>query len=94
MPTYIALMVLYYYSWIVIIYIVLSNLVAFNIVNMSNPIVSGLLRGLSQMVEPFCAPIRRILPDFGALDFSPMVLVILINFLVGFIQRPVWPFSV
>ncbi|MDB5691648.1 MAG: osmotic-shock protein [Alphaproteobacteria bacterium] len=69
-------------AWIVIIVqIVLSWLVAFNIVNTYNPFVRGLLRGLGRMTEPVYRPIRRILPDFGGVDFSPMVVLLLIALL-------------
>ncbi len=64
--------------WIIIIQAVLSWLVAFNIVNTNNDLVRQVLYGLSQLTEPLYRPIRRIMPDFGALDFSPMVVILLI----------------
>jgi YggT family protein len=71
-------------AWIVIFaQVILSWLVAFNIVNTYNPFVRGLLRGLGRMTEPLYRPIRRILPDFGGVDFSPMVVLLVI----GLLQR-------
>jgi YggT family protein len=63
--------------------VILSWLVAFHIVNTYNPFVRGLLRGLEKLTEPLYRPIRRILPDFGGIDFSPMVVLLLI----GLLQR-------
>ncbi|MEA3001523.1 MAG: YggT family protein [Sphingomonadales bacterium] len=75
---------LLYAAWIVIVVqIILSWLVVFRIVNTYNPLVRGLLRGLERMTEPLYRPIRRILPDFGGLDFSPIVVFLVI----GLLQR-------
>jgi YggT family protein len=67
--------------WIIIIQAVLSWLVAFNVVNTSNEMVRQVLTALSRMTEPFYRPIRRIMPDFGALDFSPLVILLIIQIL-------------
>ena len=67
--------------WLIIIQAVLSWLVAFNVVNTSNDFVRQLLTALDRMTEPLYRPIRRIMPDFGALDFSPMVVLLLIYIL-------------
>ena len=68
-------------QWIIIIQAVLSWLVAFNVVNTSNDFVRQVLFALSRMTEPVYRPIRRVLPDFGALDFSPLVVLLLIQIL-------------
>jgi YggT family protein len=67
--------------WIIIIQAILSWLVAFNVVNTSNDFVRQVLYALSRMTEPFYRPIRRIMPDFGALDFSPLVVLLIIQIL-------------
>lgn len=67
--------------WIIIIQAVLSWLVAFNVVNMQNDFVRQVLYALSRMTEPLYRPIRRIMPDFGALDFSPLVVLLIIQIL-------------
>ena len=64
--------------WIIIIQAILSWLVAFNVVNTHNDFVRQLLYALGRMTEPLYRPIRRILPDFGALDLSPMVVILII----------------
>ncbi len=67
--------------WIIIIQAILSWLVAFNVVNTHNDFVRQLLYALDRMTEPLYRPIRRILPDFGALDLSPMVVLLVIYIL-------------
>ena len=67
--------------WIIIIQAVLSWLVAFNVVNTHNDFVRQLLYALGRLTEPLYRPIRRILPDFGALDFSPLVVLLVIQIL-------------
>jgi YggT family protein len=64
--------------WIVVVQAILSWLVAFNVINTYNQFVRSLLNALDRMTTPIYRPIRRILPDFGGLDFSPMVVLLLI----------------
>jgi YggT family protein len=64
--------------WIIVIQMVLSWLVAFNVINTQNDFVRGLMRGLDRILEPIYRPIRKVLPDFGGLDFSPMVVIIVL----------------
>jgi YggT family protein len=64
--------------WIIVIQMILSWLVAFNVINTYNDFVRGLMRGLDRMTEPLYRPIRKVLPDFGGLDFSPMVIIIVL----------------
>lgn len=60
---------------IFIVQMVLSVLVAFNVVNMYNEFVRRLMEALDKLTQPMLRPIRRLLPDMGGLDFSPMVLI-------------------
>jgi YggT family protein len=64
--------------WIIVVQMILSWLVAFNVINTYNDFVRGLLKGLDRITEPVYRPIRRILPDFGGLDFSPMVVLLVL----------------
>lgn len=64
--------------WIIIVQAILSWLVAFNVINTHNQFVRSLLNALDRMTAPLYRPLRRILPDFGGLDFSPMVIILLI----------------
>jgi YggT family protein len=69
------------YIWILVGSAVLSWLVAFNVVNTRNPAVAMVTDVLYRLTEPVLAPIRRILPDFGGLDISPVVLILLLIFI-------------
>jgi len=60
---------------LVIVQFVLSLLIAFNVVNMQNQFVEGLWRAINALLDPILRPIRRILPDTGMIDFSPLVLI-------------------
>jgi YggT family protein len=68
--------------WLVTIIIIgqaiLSWLVAFNVINTHNDFVRSLLYALDRMTAPLYRPIRRILPDFGGIDFSPMVVLLIL----------------
>ena len=71
--------------WIIIIQAVMSWLVAFNVINTHNDFVRSVLYALDRMTEPLYRPIRRILPDFGALDLSPMVVLLIIIILRDYV---------
>jgi len=64
------------YVWVVIAGAVLSWLIAFNVVDPRNQIVGTIGNILHRVTEPVLAPIRRILPDLGGIDLSPVVLII------------------
>jgi YggT family protein len=64
--------------WIIIVQAILSWLIAFNVINTHNDFVRSVWTGLQRLTEPLYRPIRRILPDFGALDLSPLVVLLLI----------------
>lgn len=61
---------------LVIVQFVLSLLISFNVVNMHNQFVAALWTAINALLEPILRPIRKIMPDTGAIDFSPMVLII------------------
>lgn len=67
---------------VVIVQFVLSLLISFNVVNMHNNAVAAIWKALNAILEPLLRPIRRIMPDTGAIDFSPMVLIIGLNLLM------------
>lgn len=64
--------------WILVVQFVLSILIAFNVINTYNDFVASLWNGLRTITEPVYRPIRRILPVTSGIDFSPMVVIILI----------------
>jgi YggT family protein len=65
--------------WIIIIQVVLSWLVAFNVLNTSSQGLRAFVEALERITAPIYRPIRKVLPDFGGIDFSPLVLLILIQ---------------
>jgi YggT family protein len=67
--------------WIIMIQVVLSWLFAFNVINHHNQFMNQFVRGLDSITEPIYRPIRRILPDFGGLDFAPLVVLLIIQIL-------------
>lgn len=64
---------------LVIVQFVLSLLVAFNVINMHSQWVSAIWRSINALLDPLLRPIRRLMPDTGAIDFSPLVLIVLLN---------------
>jgi YggT family protein len=72
-------MVLQLLVWIIIAQAIISWLVAFNVVNTSSNFVRTLLSTLDRLTEPLYRPIRRIMPDFGGIDLSPIVLILAIQ---------------
>src|SRR4051794_30516162 len=69
------------YVWILIAAVILSWLVAFNIINRQNDIVRQVTYALYRLTEPVLGPIRRFLPDLGGLDISPVIAIIVIYFI-------------
>ena len=66
-------------STVIIVQFVLSLLLAFNVVNYSNKVVYSIWTSLNAILDPMLRPIRRRMPDTGAIDFSPLVLLLLIR---------------
>ncbi len=61
--------------WIVIIHIIMSWLINFEVINLRQPFVWQVWRGLNAITGPVYRPIRRVLPDMGGLDFSPIIVL-------------------
>lgn len=66
-------------SIIVIVQVIMSLLISFNVINIHQPFIRSVYEVLERLTEPLYRPIRRILPDLGMIDFSPWVLLILIR---------------
>ena len=79
--------ILQLYIYVIIAMVVMSWLVAFGIVNRSNPYVRQFSYVLDRLTEPVFRPIRRILPDLGGLDISPVIVLLGIMFLQRFIPE-------
>jgi YggT family protein len=61
---------------------ILSILISFNVVNFSNNFVQSLWQALNAILDPILNPIRRILPRMGMIDFSPLILLMLLKIVV------------
>ena len=66
-------------TWIIIIQVVLSWLFVFNVLNTSSHGVRTFAVAIDRLTAPIYRPIRRIMPDFGGIDFSPLVILVLIQ---------------
>ena len=66
-------------AWIIIIQVILSWLFAFNVLNTGSVGLRRFVDALDRLTAPLYRPIRAVLPDFGGIDFSPLVLLLLIK---------------
>lgn len=66
-------------AWIIIIQAIFSWLIAFNVINTYNQFVRSVNHALDVITKPIYRPIRRFLPDMGGIDFSPLVVLIIIK---------------
>ena len=78
---YLVLQILKLFTYIVVANVIISWLIAFNILNTQNRFVYALLELTYRLTEPFLRRIRRFLPNLGALDISPIILLLLIWFI-------------
>ncbi|MDE2355787.1 MAG: YggT family protein [Alphaproteobacteria bacterium] len=76
---YILLMVLEVAVWLVIANVIISWLVAFDVINLRNRTVYRLAGAIDQVTRPVLRPIQRVLPAMGGIDFSPFVFLILVE---------------
>ena len=77
--------------WLIILSAVFSWLYAFNVVNPRNQFVGTIGTALMRITEPALRPIRRILPDLGGIDISPIILLLIIFFIRQFILTTIAP---
>ena len=78
---YLVLQILKLYSYVVIANVVLSWLIAFNVLNTQNRLVYSILELSYRLTDPILNKIRRFLPNLGTLDISPIILLLLIWFI-------------
>jgi YggT family protein len=71
---------------VVIVQFVLGLLITFNVVNMQNDAVAAVWKAVNAILDPLLRPIRRILPDTGMIDLSPMVLIIGLSILIRIVS--------
>ena len=69
------------YIWLIIINVILSWLVAFNVLNTQNRFVFAVLKATHQLTDPVLNKIRRFIPNLGSIDISPVILILLLIFI-------------
>ena len=83
--------VLTLYLWAVILAAVFSNLIAFNVLDQRNRLVWTIADVLDRITEPALRPIRSVLPNFGGIDLSPIVLILLLWALRMLLMQDIYP---
>jgi YggT family protein len=85
------LILLQMYMYIVIAAVILSWLIAFNVINTRNQIVAMIADFLYRVTEPVFRPIRNFLPNLGGIDFSPLIVLLIIYVLQRYISDYIYP---
>ena len=78
-------------TWLVIASAIMSWLVAFGVVNMRNQFIRMVVDTLYRLTEPMLRPIRRMLPNLGGVDISPIILLLGLFFVREALRYYVWP---
>ncbi len=89
-PLQLILSVVYF---VMIVHIIMSWLINFQVLNLHQPIVSQIWTGLNRLLEPIYQPIRRILPDTRPLDLAPLVALIIVISLRAYVLPVIFGFA-
>ena len=79
------------YQWVIIAAVIFSWLIAFNVMNPHNEVVRNIWYAINVLTEPLLRPIRRLMPDMGGLDISPIILLLGCYFVQGVIYNVLIP---
>ena len=79
------------YTWVLIASAIFSWLYAFNVINSGNQFVNAIGTFLYNVTEPVLRPIRRIMPDLGGIDISPIIVLLIIFFLRSLLWTTLYP---
>jgi YggT family protein len=82
--------IIWIYIYILIAWVVMSWLVAFNVVNTRHPFVNSVVRFLHLVTAPALRPIQRVVPLIGGIDLSPIILVLILGFIQRLVIQYVW----
>ena len=82
-----------FYGWIVIANVVISWLIAFNVLDTNNVFIYNILDFTYRLTDPFLRKIRAFLPNLGAFDISPIILLVLIEALKIFMFKYIYPYT-
>ena len=83
---------LWFYFYLVFAAVIMSWLIAFNVVNTRNQFVSSVAEFLYRITEPLLAPIRSVMPNLGGLDISPIILILIIMLIQRVISYYIYPY--
>jgi YggT family protein len=67
--------------WIIFAQVIISWLIVFKVINLQSGVVRSIIDALDRITGPIYRPIRKLLPDFGGIDFSPLVVILVIIFI-------------
>ena len=84
---YIIYQILNLYKYSVIVYVIISMLISFNVINIKNQFISIIMNLLFKLIEPSLKIIRRVVPNFGSIDITPVILIILIESILYIITK-------
>ena len=82
-----------FYSWIIIANVIISWLIAFNVLNTNNAFIYNVLDFTYRLTDPILTKIRGFLPNLGAFDISPIILLVFIQALKIFMFKYIYPFT-
>jgi YggT family protein len=88
----VVLIALQLYAYVIIASAILSWLIAFNVVNIRNDFVRSIWTLLNNLTEPVLRPIRRVMPNLGAIDISPVILLLLVMLCERIIVYYLYPY--
>jgi YggT family protein len=74
----IVLMLIHLAKWIVLAHVIMSWLINFNVLNLSQPLVWQIWNGLNRILEPVYTRVRRFVPGMGGIDFAPLIVLVAI----------------
>ena len=78
------------YSYLIIAYVLINIFISFNIINDNNRFINIIMDSLYKMIEPLLVQIRSVIPIFGSLDLSPVILLIIVDT----IQRSIMKYGI
>ena len=79
--------------FVMIVFIIMSWLINFQVLNLQQPLVSQIWVGLNRLLEPIYEPIRRILPNTGALDLAPLIALLIVISMRAYILPVIFGFA-
>lgn len=76
------------YILVILVTVILSWLISFNVINRHNKAVDAIWRTCVALTEPVMAPVRRLLPNLGGIDISPIIVLVVLQAINGYVIRP------